>query len=142
MNRLSDRAQIARLQWSFAKGSLLIPKPSRQRVLNVVNPNFGRVPRSCSEHSRRRLGGRLIKGVSAEGTRITRVIPFYGGRGPDIVDVEEKWVSPDLKITVLAKDKTSTNPARKQLRRFENLIAASPTLRSLRFRRTIKVVVK
>jgi hypothetical protein len=70
------------------------------------------------------------------------VIPFYGGRGPDIVDVEEKWVSPDLKITVLAKDKTSTNPARKQLRRFENLIAASPTLRSLRFRRTIKVVVK
>jgi len=54
------------------------------------------------------LGGRLINGIYAEGTRTTRLIPSDSGHGPDIAYVFEDWVSPDLKLTVLHKD-TSTN---------------------------------
>jgi len=56
------------------------------------------------------LGGRPINGIYAEGTRITRVIPSDGERGPDIVYVEEKWVSPDLKIVIFTKGTSSTHP--------------------------------
>jgi len=35
------------------------------------------------------------------------VMPSDGGRGPDVVSVEEKWVSSDLKIIVLDKYKNA-----------------------------------
>jgi hypothetical protein len=72
------------------------------------------------------LGGRLINGVSAEGARITRVIPFYGGRGPNIVYVQEKWVSPDLKITVLTKGTTSTNSGEETTTEIRELDRSEP----------------
>jgi len=56
------------------------------------------------------LGGRLIHGIYAEGKRFTDVIHSDGGRGPDIVYVEENWISPELKIVVLSKDTSSTSP--------------------------------
>jgi hypothetical protein len=37
------------------------------------------------------------------------VIPADDGRGPDVVEVEETWVSPDLGIVVLDKNR-STDP--------------------------------
>ena|GEM_PF-1277847 len=47
------------------------------------------------------LPRRTINGIYVVGTRTMHVIPSDGGRGPDVVSVEEKWVSPDLKIIVL-----------------------------------------
>jgi len=49
------------------------------------------------------LPGQTIHGIYTVGTRITRVIPSHNGRGAEVAFVEEKWVSPDLKIVVLAK---------------------------------------
>jgi hypothetical protein len=40
--------------------------------------------------------------------RTTHVILSDGGRCLDVVDVEEKWVSPDLKIIVLDRYKNTT----------------------------------
>jgi hypothetical protein len=88
------------------------------------------------------LGGRLINGVPAEGTRIMRVVPFYGGRGPDIVDVEEKWVSADLKITVLAKDTTSTNPGEETTTEIRELDRSEPDPALFEIPTDYKVVVK
>jgi hypothetical protein len=88
------------------------------------------------------LGGRLINGVSADGTRITLVTPFYGGRGPDIVSVEEKWVLPDLKVTVLAKDTTSTNPGEETITEIRELDRSEPDAALFEIPTDYKVVVK
>lgn len=88
------------------------------------------------------LGGRLINGVSAEGTRITRVLPFYGGRGPDIVYVEEKWVSPDLKITVLARGTTTTNPGEETTTEIRELDRSEPDPALFEIPTGYRVVVK
>jgi hypothetical protein len=88
------------------------------------------------------FGGRLINGVSADGTRITRVTPFYGGRGRDIVSVEEKWVLPDLKITVLAKDTTSTNPGEETTTEIRELDRSDPDSALFEIPTDYKVVVK
>jgi hypothetical protein len=53
------------------------------------------------------LPGQTIHGIYAEGTRTTQVIPADDGDGSDVVDVQETWVSPDLKVMVLSKH-TST----------------------------------
>jgi hypothetical protein len=58
------------------------------------------------------LGGRVINGIYAEGTRITHLIHSDSGRGPDIAYVSEDWVSPDLKLIVLHKGTSrNTNPS-------------------------------
>jgi hypothetical protein len=88
------------------------------------------------------LGGRLINGISADGTRITRVTSFYGARGPDIVSVEEKWVLPDLKITVLAKDTTSTNPGEETTTEIRELDRSEPDPALFEIPTDYKVVVK
>jgi hypothetical protein len=89
------------------------------------------------------LGGRLINGVSAEGTRITRVIPFHDGRGPDIVSVEEeRWVLPDLEITVLAKDTTPTNPVEETTTEIRELDRSEPDPALFEIPTDYKVVVK
>jgi hypothetical protein len=72
------------------------------------------------------LPGRTINGIYVVGTRTTHVIPSDGGHGPDVVEVEEKWVSPDLKITVLAKDTTSTNPGEKTTTEIRELDRSEP----------------
>jgi hypothetical protein len=72
------------------------------------------------------LGGRLINGIYAEGTRITQVIPSEGGRRPDIVYVEEKWISPDLKIVVLSKGTSSTNPGEETTTEIRELDRSEP----------------
>jgi hypothetical protein len=55
------------------------------------------------------LPGKAIHGVYAVGTRTTEVLPSDDRTAPDILDVQEVWTSPDLKITVQASF-TSTDP--------------------------------
>jgi hypothetical protein len=59
------------------------------------------------------LPGKTIHGIYVEGMRTTQVIPPDNGYGREVVDVEETWVSPDLKIVVFSKD-TSTDPSSDQ----------------------------
>jgi hypothetical protein len=50
------------------------------------------------------LPSRMIEGVMAEGTRITRTIPAGGiGNEQPIVLVTESWYSPDLQVMVLTR---------------------------------------
>jgi hypothetical protein len=72
------------------------------------------------------LGGRLINGIYAEGARITQVIPSDGGHGSAIVYVEEEWISPDLKIIVLAKGTSSTNPGEETTTEIRELDRSEP----------------
>jgi hypothetical protein len=50
------------------------------------------------------LGKQVIGGISAQGTRYTRAIPI-GEMGNDkaLTIVSEKWISPELQITVMSK---------------------------------------
>jgi hypothetical protein len=50
----------------------------------------------------------------AEGTRTTQIMPPDEDHGTNVVDVQEMWVSPDLKIVVFSK-KTSTDPDSDQI---------------------------
>ncbi len=58
-------------------------------------------------HSRAKtedLGTQVIQGVSAQGTRITRVIPAgREGNEKEIDIVTETWYSPDLQVVVMSK---------------------------------------
>jgi hypothetical protein len=82
-------------------------KTASVTTYSVPVPTHGQ---NLGKTTRESLGGKPINGIYAEGTRITRVLPSNGERGPDIVDVEEKWVSPDLKIVIFTKGTSSNNP--------------------------------
>jgi len=56
--------------------------------------------------------------------------------------VEEKWVLPDLKITVLAKDTTSTNPAEETTTEIRELDRSVPDPALFEIPTDYKVVVK
>jgi hypothetical protein len=53
------------------------------------------------ESKREKLDGKVINGIYAEGTRITTTFPvgFFGSDRP-IVQINESWVSPDLKLMI------------------------------------------
>jgi hypothetical protein len=72
-----------------------------------------------------KLGGKTIAGVYAEGTRITITYPvgFLGNDRP-IVNVRETWMSPDLKIVVLATDDDPRNGSRTT--ELTNLVRGEP----------------
>ncbi|MFZ2086799.1 MAG: hypothetical protein WAU92_20090 [Candidatus Sulfotelmatobacter sp.] len=89
----------------------LFPGPKTASVMTY--PGTGPIPTHSQNFGRttsESLPAKTINGIYAVGTRTTQLIPSDGGRGPDVVDVEEKRVSPDLKIIVLAKH-TSANPS-------------------------------
>lgn len=81
--------------------------PRRKTASVMTFPGTGPIPRHFdpNDKSARResLPGKTIEGIYAEGMRITWV------RSHNFVDVEEEWVSPDLKVVVLSKF-TSTDP--------------------------------
>jgi hypothetical protein len=60
------------------------------------------------------LPGRTIQGIYAEGTRTTQIMPPDKDHGPNVMDVREIWVSPDLKIVVFSED-TRTDPDSDQI---------------------------
>jgi hypothetical protein len=89
----------------------LFPGKGMARVMTVPGttpiPTHGRsqhAVKTTVEH----IPGKKIHGLYAEATRTTQVIEADGGHG-EVVNVEEVWVSPDLKIVVLSKD-TSSDP--------------------------------
>jgi hypothetical protein len=53
--------------------------------------------------NRESLPGRTIHGIYSEGTRVTFLIPHDNGRAAEVECVKETWVSPEMKIEVLAK---------------------------------------
>ena len=67
------------------------------------NPEFrGQHERSAAKTDE--LGTQVIQGVSAQGKRVTRVIPAgREGNEKDIDIVTETWYSPDLQVVVMSK---------------------------------------
>lgn len=72
------------------------------------------------------LPGRTMNGIYVVGTRTTHFIPSDGGRGPDVVEVDEKWVSPDLKITVLGKHKNTNTGSDETITEIRELDRSEP----------------
>jgi hypothetical protein len=81
--------------------------------------NFGKIKSES-------LPGRTINGVYVVGTRTTRVIPSDGGNGPEVVSVEEKWVSPDLKVIVLDKYKNTNTGSDETITEIRELDRSEP----------------
>jgi hypothetical protein len=87
-----------------------LPWSKTARVMTF--PGTGPIPthwENSGNTTSESLPGQTIGGVYTVGTRTTQVRASDGGRGPNVVDVEEKWVSPDLKVVVLSKY-ASTSP--------------------------------
>ena len=94
----------------------LIPGQKMARVITF--PGTGPIPThglnpNAVKVTVEKLPGQILHGIFAEGTRTTQVLPAKRGNGPDVVFVEETWVSPDLKLMVLNKD-TNTHPGSDQ----------------------------
>lgn len=84
----------------------LFPAQKMARVMTF--PGRGPIPThgpnpNAVKTTMERLPGQIIHGIYAAGTRTTRVIPADDRRDPDVVEVDETWVSPELGIVVLAK---------------------------------------
>ena len=85
---------------------------SRKMARVMTFPGTGPIPThgpnpNAIETKKEDLPGQMINGIYATGTRTTTRLPSDDRKGPDIVDVEESWVSPDLKIVVLSKHKST-----------------------------------
>lgn len=85
--QLVDARKIARVMTFPGTG----PIPTHGADLNAV------------EIMKEDLTGQMVHGIYAVGVRTTLRVPSDDGKSPDIVDVQESWVSPDLEIVVLAK---------------------------------------
>lgn len=88
----------------------LNPGTKTARVMTF--PGTGPIPTHGSnlnavETTTENLPGQMVHGVYAIGTRTTQRMPSDDSKGPDVVDVQESWISPDLKIVVLAKYKST-----------------------------------
>ena len=88
----------------------LFPGTKTARVMTF--PGTGPIPTHGSnlnavETTMEKLPGQMVHGIHAIGTRTTQRIPSDDGKGQDVVDVQESWISPDLKIVVLAKHRST-----------------------------------
>jgi len=85
---------------------------SRKMARVMTFPGTGPIPThgpnlNAIETTTEDLPGQMVNGIYAVGTRTTTRIPSDDRKGPDIVDVQESWVSPDLEIVVLSKHKST-----------------------------------
>lgn len=91
-----------------SKIAVQVPFRPVKRILRAFRDDVGTGAkrRFANETATTDLGDKVINGVTAHGTRITRTIPAgqIGNERP-IVIVEERWYSPDLQMNVL----TTTN---------------------------------
>jgi hypothetical protein len=96
----------------------LFPGQKTARVMTF--PGTGSIPVQRNLHvlksTTQSLSGQTFQGMYAEGTRTTQIMPSDEDRNPNVVDVQETWVSPDLKIVVFSKE-TSTDPNSDQITR-------------------------
>jgi hypothetical protein len=92
--------------------------PSQKMARVTTFPGTGPIPIHRNLHvvktRTETLPGRTIHGIYAVGMRTTQVSPPHDGHGPDVVNVQETWISPDLKMVVFSKD-TSTDPDSDQI---------------------------
>lgn len=85
-----------------------------RKIARVMTfPGAGPIPThganlNTVEITKENLPGQMVHGIYAVGMRTTERVVSDDGKSPDVVDVQESWVSPDLEIVVLAKHK-STN---------------------------------
>jgi hypothetical protein len=81
--------------------STAIPAPrSGSQTEGRLHPNREQSPSAKTED----LGTQTIQGVSAQGKRVTRVIPAGAvGNEKEIDVVTETWFSPDLQVVVMSK---------------------------------------
>jgi hypothetical protein len=113
----ADRPEVVNLYVPLRRQFIqLFPGQKTARVMTL--PGTGPIPThglslNAVRTTVETLPGQTIHGIYAEGTRTTQVMPSDDGHGPDVVDVSEDWVSPDLKIVVLSKT-TSTDPGSDQ----------------------------
>jgi hypothetical protein len=81
--------------------------PARKIAFVTTFPGTGPIPthgeNPNAEITTKSLPGQTLNGIYAVGTRTTVRVPSSDGKSPDVVDVRESWVSPDLEIVVLAK---------------------------------------
>jgi hypothetical protein len=100
-----------------------------RKTASVQSWGTGPVPtqgQNLGKTTSENLPGQTISGIYVVGTRTTRVIPSDGGNGPDIVDVEEKWVSPDLRIIVLDKYKNTKTGSDETITEIRELDRSEP----------------
>jgi hypothetical protein len=117
--------------------------PGRKTASVLGHPGTGPIPRhgqNLGKTTTESLGGQLINGIYAEGTRITEVIASDDGRGRDIVYVEETWISRDLKIVVLAKGTNSTNPGEETTTEIRELNGSEPDATLFEIPKDYKIV--
>lgn len=114
MVHITDPANRVMINWnSRSKQASIIHMPEPNQIRPV--PTMAQAPQveapirqlgnNQVEPQIERLGSKMINGVNAEGTRITRIIPA-GKQGNDqpIIVVREAWRSPDLHIVVQEMD--------------------------------------
>jgi hypothetical protein len=121
-NRGDDRCQPAVVNLYIPLRRQFIQLYPGRKTASIMTWGEGPVPsrgQNVGKKTTESLGGRLINGIYAEGTRITTVIPSDSGRGPDVVYVSEDWVSPDLKLIVLHKGTSETTTEIRELDRGE-----------------------
>jgi len=77
--------------------------PAARQGAGSARPN-ARAPRNLAAAKTDDLGTQVIQGVSAQGKRVTRVIPAGQlGNEKEIDIVSETWYSPDLQVVVMSK---------------------------------------
>jgi hypothetical protein len=111
---------VAGVRWVLNEDQKVARRMSFQPGTDTASANARATARESRRESRRAeqeaaglwksesLGTQLVNGVSAEGTRVTRIIPA-GQIGNDkaLQIVSERWYSPDLQIVVKS---TRTDP--------------------------------
>lgn len=79
----------------------------RRKIASVFTfPGTGAIPRHLDPNDknakRKSLPGKTIHGIYSEGTRVTFEVDHDDGPAGKVGCVEETWVSPEMKIIVVA----------------------------------------
>ena len=78
--------------------------PQKIGVVTTTAP-AARDPHLRPEQKTEKLGGKIIAGVYAEGTRVTMIFPVGSfGNDKPVITYHEKWMSSELKIVLLSVD--------------------------------------
>jgi hypothetical protein len=110
-NLVSDRPDMVNLYVPLRRQFIqLVVARKIARVMTF--PGTGPIPThganpNAVEITTKNLPGQTVNGIHAVGTRTTVRVPADDGNSPDVVDVQESWVSPDLEIVVLAKHEST-----------------------------------
>lgn len=82
-------------------------KVARVMTLPGTGPTSHGTNLNAVETTTESLPGQLVHGIYAVGRRTTQRLPSDDRKSPDVVDVQESWISPELKIVVLSRHKST-----------------------------------